>query len=105
MSDLLKARAPFLVLLALKSGAKHGYDIASFIKEKGSGFFSVSFGSLYPILHSLEREGIIKGAWESVSDSKNKKVYELTDKGMKELEEETSHVRGLIRVFSEMLGG
>ena len=59
-----------------------------------------------PPLHAyLEKEGIIKGAWESVSDSKNKKVYELTAKGMKELEEETSHVRGLIRVFSEMLGG
>jgi DNA-binding PadR family transcriptional regulator len=105
MSDILKGRAPFLTLLALKNGAKHGYDIAAFIKEKGGGFFSVSFGSLYPILHNLEKDGLIKGSWESVSESKNKKVYKLTSKGLKELEQETSHVRGLINVFSEMLRG
>ena len=103
MSDVIRARGPFLVLLTLKNGPKHGYEIASHIKEKGGGFFSVSFGSLYPILHKLEKEGLVKGAWEEVGDAKNKKVYSLTSRGKKVLDEETCQYRNLIKVFSNLL--
>jgi DNA-binding PadR family transcriptional regulator len=43
MNDVIRARGPFLVLLTLKTGPKHGYEIASHIKDKGGGFFSISF--------------------------------------------------------------
>lgn len=103
MNDVMRARGPFLALLALKHGPKHGYEIASHIKEKGGGFFSMSFGSLYPILHKLEKEGLVKGAWEEVGDAKNKKVYSLTARGRKSLDEETNQYRNLMKVFANLL--
>lgn len=103
MNDVVRARGPFLVLLSLKDGPKHGYEIASHIKDKGEGFFSISFGSLYPVLHKLEKDSLIKGAWEEIGDAKNKKVYALTSKGRKTLENEVTQYQGLIRVLGNLM--
>lgn len=103
MNDVVRARGPFLTLIALKKGPKHGYEIASYIKEKGGGFFSLSYGSLYPILHNLEKDGLIKGDWEDVGDAKSKKVYSLTARGRRALEDETVQYRNLIKVFAKLL--
>ncbi len=103
MSDSSKARSVFLALLALKSGAKHGYEIAAHIKQASGGFFSVSFGSLYPVLHKLEKEGLVKASWTDIGDVKRKKVYALTSRGQRALADETDHFRNMIRAFTGLL--
>ena len=75
MSEIIRARGVFLALLALKDGPKHGYEIAAFIKTKSEGFFSLSFGALYPILHKLEKDQLARASWEEVGGTKQKKVY------------------------------
>ena len=62
MKDNTKSRGRLGVLLALAEGPKHGYQIAKYLKEKTEGYFSLSFGALYPILHRLERDGYVLGA-------------------------------------------
>ena len=57
------SRGTFLALLALQDGPKHGYEISTWIEARSRGFFSLSFGALYPILHRLEKEGLVEGAW------------------------------------------
>lgn len=104
MSDHIRARGAFLALLALKDSAKHGYEIAAFIKAKSEGFFSLSFGSLYPILHKLEKDGLARGSWEEVGETKQKKVYALTAAGRKALESETVQYRALVHAFAGLLG-
>jgi PadR family transcriptional regulator PadR len=102
MTDVIKAKGSFLAMLALKDGPKHGYDISAFIKERGGGYFSLSFGSLYPILHKLEHDGLIKGAWHEVGD-KEKKVYSLTAKGRHALEGEAKTYRDMIKAFTLLM--
>ncbi len=87
------------MLLSLRDGTKHGYEIATYVKEKGKGFFSISFGSLYPVLHKLEKDGLIKGAWKDVGNAKTKKVYSLTAKGRKGLELEVSQYKEFVSVM------
>ena len=97
MSESARARSQFLVLLALREGGKHGYEIARHIADKSRGFFSISYGALYPVLHKLEQDGLITGAWESGgsadggSEGQRRRVYTLTRAGHKALAEEREH--------------
>lgn len=102
MADSWGVRNTFLVLLALEDGDKHGYEIASYTKTKTNGFFNISFGNLYPILHRLEKQGLIKGSWKDVGE-KSKKVYSLTTKGHIELKEERSQYKVFVGAFSKLL--
>lgn len=65
------------VLAVLKEGEAHGYEIRKKIYEK-SCFWKPSFGTLYPLLRKMVKEGLIK-----VKNENGKKVYSLTKKGKK----------------------
>ena len=69
------------MLMALLESSKHGYEVAKFIEEKSNGFFRMPFGTLYPILHRLEKEGFVKVKFDDKDTLKAKKVYTLTKKG------------------------
>jgi DNA-binding PadR family transcriptional regulator len=106
MGESWKSRGTFLVLLALKDGAKHGYEIAGHLTERTQGVFSISFGALYPILHRLEKDGLVSARWEVVgaSGAKQRKVYALTAKGRRALTAERASFEALTGAFARLLG-
>ncbi len=63
-----------LVFSELRNGATSGYDVIAFIHNKFR--LLVSSGTVYSLLYSLERDGLIKGDWQQ-----RKRVYTLTEKG------------------------
>jgi len=63
-----------LVLAELRKSAMSGYDVMAFILNKYR--FLVSSGTIYSILFSLERNGLISGI-----SIERKRVYKLTEKG------------------------
>ncbi len=91
-----------LVLSALQAGEKHGYQIARDVEIDSNGLFCFKHGTLYPILHRLEREGLIRGAW-SGGGGRRKKSYSLTTKGRKHLTGETSRVREIVSRLLQVL--
>ena len=70
-----------LILSALRRGAKHGYQLALDIEERSGGEFGFKHGTLYPILHKLEKEGLIAGAWSDEGQRGRRKLYRLTGAG------------------------
>ncbi len=66
---------PCILLLLFEKGAKHGYDIIKFLEEIAC--WKPSPGSVYPVLKSLCKEGLIK----EVKLHSRKKKYTLTSKG------------------------
>ncbi len=110
MSESARARSQFLVLLALREGGKHGYEIARHIADKSRGFFSISYGALYPVLHKLEQDGLITGAWESSGDGasagegQRRRVYTLTRAGHKALAEEREHQQRETAALRALMG-
>lgn len=103
--DAKRSRTEFLVLLALSHGAMHGYEIAKFIDAKSRGFFSLPFGSLYPVLHRLEVDKIIASKWEATDSLKPKKTYALSAKGRKALEQEINVFRSYSKAIGLLLPG
>ena len=64
---------------------------------------SLSYGALYPILHKLERDGLIAGSW-SEGEGKKKKVYALTEPGKRALSQETELHDAQAAAFAKLLG-
>lgn len=71
----------FHLLEILKETPRHGYEIISEL-EKQSGGYRPSPGSVYPTLQMLEEGGCLTS--EQVD---GKKVYTITDEGLRILEE------------------
>ena len=71
------------ILSLLSEGPKHGYELMKALETRSGGAYKVSAGTMYPTLAQLEDEGLI------VSEQKDgRRVYQLTDLGRKELENE-----------------
>ena len=81
--DLPSGTTPALILSVLADGPLHGYGLAKEIERRSSGFFTGSWGSLYPALQRLEQEGLIEGFWEPYPPQgrRRRRVYHLTAKG------------------------
>ncbi len=63
-----------LILAVLGHGPLHGYAIASELRERSGGMLDVAEGTLYPVLHKLEKEGLIGSRWEVVN-GRRRRVY------------------------------
>ncbi|MBN2185642.1 MAG: helix-turn-helix transcriptional regulator [Candidatus Krumholzibacteriota bacterium] len=79
-----------LILAVLQDGDKHGYQLALEIEEKSGHYFRFNHGTLYPILHKLEKDGKIKGSWLKDDSKRKRKQYSLTAKGRKYLERQVA---------------
>jgi len=76
---IIKNFMDIIILAELRNGPVSGYDVISFIHNKFH--LLVSSGTVYSLLYSLERNGLIEGTW-----NERKRVYKLTDKGRKTIE-------------------
>lgn len=90
--ELFKHSYLSLLLLNLlreeKEEGMYGYQICQVVKERSNGQYQLKEGTLYPLLHQLEKSGIIKGYWKQVPPGPGRKYYRFTPKGEKLLEQE-----------------
>lgn len=94
-----------LVLSTLRSQAKHGYQIALDVETESNGLFRFRHGTLYPILHRLESDGLVRGDWSTEGGGRRKKVYTLTAKGGRHLAGEADRVEEIVARFLRVIRG
>jgi PadR family transcriptional regulator PadR len=80
-------RLVLLILAVLRQTPLHGYAIARRIEEESGRVFAPGEGLLYPLLHQLERGGLVQSSWEQ-ADGRGRKVYSLTEAGRRRFEAE-----------------
>jgi DNA-binding PadR family transcriptional regulator len=85
-----------LVLSTLRAGPRHGYQIAVDVEEKSNGLFRFRHGTLYPILHRLEEDGLIRGRWGREDGGRRRKEYTLTGAGERYLAGQANHVETVV---------
>lgn len=84
--SFMLGHAKLITLAVLSNKPLHGYGIIKEIKSKSGDCCSVTVGTIYPILKTLESEGLIES--EKVSArGREKIVYKITAKGEKVLAE------------------
>jgi len=74
-----------------------GQELKEELEEHG---YSLSYGTLYPILHSLCREGYLEREDQNVK-GRIRKYYSLTEEGRKLLEEAKEKIREIIEEVME----
>lgn len=93
-----------LILASVFSERKHGYQLALEIEEKSGGLFKFNHGTLYPILHKLEKEGLIRGTWKQEGSKRKRKYYTLTAKGKKYVKWQLSQWQAFMYYLFDIVG-
>ncbi len=82
-----RGQVRYLVLDALRDQPRHGYEIIQAIADKSRGAYKPSPGVVYPTLQLLEELGHARTAAQG-----ERKTYEITDEGRRELKEHAAEV-------------
>ena len=83
--DLVAASATPLVLAILAEGESYGYAIIKRVTELSDGQLRWTDGMLYPVLHRLERQGLVVAKWGASETGRKRKYYRVTREGRAQL--------------------
>ena len=86
--ELVAASSRPMVLSVLAGGESYGYEIIKKVRELSGGNVEWSDGMLYPVLHRLEREGLIESEWKESKTGRERKYYSLSSGGREALKVE-----------------
>lgn len=101
--ELLQGTLDFIVLQALRWGARHGYGIMQLIRASSNGLLQVETGSLYPALHRLAKKKWISAEWSMSENGQRVRVYTLTAAGRKQLTTEQSKWERLSQAIAGLM--
>jgi PadR family transcriptional regulator, regulatory protein PadR len=101
--ELLKGTLQTILLKVLKDhGKMYGYEITQRVKELSDSRLLLTEGALYPSLHRLEAEGLLKT--ETVMMGKRaRKYYSLTSTGRSLAKDRVDELVDFIRTMSNVL--
>lgn len=85
--ESLKGHLDLLVLAVVADGPLHGYAVIESLHRRSGEAFDLPEGTVYPVLHRLERAGLLASDWETHA-GRRRRVYRLTDQGRAALAEE-----------------
>jgi DNA-binding PadR family transcriptional regulator len=91
-ADTLKGHLHTLVLATLRDGPAHGYAVIEELKRRSGGEFALPEGTVYPVLHRLEAEGLLESSW-TAAGGRRRRVYTLTRHGRAALGEQETQWR------------
>ncbi len=94
------AAGPLLVLALLAQEDLYGYEIIRRLEQRSEQAFRYQEGTLYPVLHRLEKEGAVKSYEKTAPTGRVRKYYALTPKGRRQLAAETAQ----FSAFHEAVG-
>jgi PadR family transcriptional regulator PadR len=100
-SDLIQGTLDVLILKAVATEPRHGWAIAKRIQASSGDVLQVKQGSLYPALHRLEQQGLVRAEWRKHDTGRDAKFYTITKAGKAQLEHELSQwerLSGAIRL-------
>ena len=99
----LAGSTALLVLSLLRDGDKYGYEMISQLALRSEGVFELKEGTLYPVLHQLEREGSLESYSAQAPTGRSRKYYRLTPKGLRVLEAQEAEYRKVTGAVEQVL--
>ncbi|MGH6828430.1 MAG: PadR family transcriptional regulator [Rhizomicrobium sp.] len=93
-----------LVLRTLQSGEMYGYELVQAIRARTNQAISIGEGVVYPALHALESEGMLKSRRKPVN-GRTRIYYALTRKGEKHLAGLVRHWQHITHAIGFAIGG
>ena len=100
--ELVAASSTPLVLAILAEEDSYGYAILQRVRELSGGELEWTDGMLYPVLHRLERAGLVESRWEKAETGRRRKYYRVTEAGLEQLADERRQWRTVDRALREV---
>ena len=91
--SLMAGSTTLLVLSLLKDEEMYGYQMITELVRRSDRTFELKEGTLYPILHMLEAEKMVVSQEKTAETGRMRKYYQITQKGLKSLEEKKEEWR------------
>src|SRR5688572_8563203 len=88
-SELMRGSLDLMVLSILAGGPQYGYLIQQRLREASRDMARLQAGTLYPLLHRLEADKLIKSRWDD-STGRRRKWYELSSAGRARLKRQAA---------------
>jgi len=101
--DLVKGTLDMLVLKALQSGPRHGYDIMQWLRTTSGEGLNIEEGALYPALHRMEERGLIEAEWGTSDNNRKAKYYQITASGRTQLDTRTADWERYVETVARIL--
>ena len=95
--SLVSGSTALLVMSLLSDGDKYGYEMVLELARRSDNAFELKEGTLYPLLHALEKSGDVTAYMRTAPSGRKRRYYALTDIGRGRLQEKTEEWR----LFSE----
>lgn len=102
--DLAAASSRPIVLAVLARGDDYGYSIIRRVREASGGHIEWSEGMLYPVLHRLEAEGLVRSIWRETENGRRRKYYRLSTTGKRSLAVHREQWDSVHRTLAELWG-
>ena len=78
---LVAGSSTLLVLSLLEHTDLYGYQMIEELARRSNDVFQMKEGTLYPVLHGLERDGAVEAYQQEAPTGRMRKYYRLTRRG------------------------
>jgi DNA-binding PadR family transcriptional regulator len=115
--ELIKGTVVPVVLALLKDRPRYGYEMVQLVNARTNGALDWSEGTLYPVLHRLEADGLVSAEWRertakpngesdgpATGGARRRRYYTLTRAGRRELDRRATEWRAFTVAVGEFLG-
>ena len=102
--SLLSGSAALLVLSLLSESDKYGYQMIGDLALRSENVFEFKEGTLYPVLHALEKEGALRSYEKEAPSGRTRRYYSITAKGRRLLSEKREQWGQFARAVELIVG-
>ena len=100
--ELIGASTIPIILSILSKNESYGYEIIQSVKDISDGKIEYGDGTLYPVLHKLEKKELIESYWKTGASGRKRKYYRISTKGKKELISEKENWTIINQIISKL---
>jgi PadR family transcriptional regulator PadR len=103
--QLRKGSTETLILTLLSEEPMYGYQIARELEARSEGYFEMKEGLLYPALHQMEADGLVRSEWRPGRGARRRKYYHITEKGHRVLAASVAEWQTFTAQLLGLIGG
>lgn len=103
--SLLTGSTTMLILRLLDEKDMYGYHMIEELAKKSDDTFSLKAGTLYPLLHGLEKQGMVNSYDDNADSARVRKYYSITKKGRGLLAEKKAEWKAYSSAVNQVLQG
>jgi DNA-binding PadR family transcriptional regulator len=99
---LVAASTKPIILSILLVGEDYGYEIIQKVKDISGGSLEWSDKMLYPVLHRMEKEGLLISQWKMSDGGRLRRYYRITEKGRRALDFERRQWQSVTNALAKL---